>query len=122
MDRTHLDRAVAGAGTALSPGHGLLDPVNLNHKVAGKFFLGVRIGAVNYFGLAVPDPNAGCRRGRLKPHAGTAAGLRERFVEGRVIGPELLVVRLGESRVIVMDKHHVVHFDSYRFLKSTRAR
>src|SRR5271154_6718139 len=85
QDRTHLDCTVAGARTPLSPGHCLLDAGNVNHKVARKLFFGVGIWAVNDVGFAVPYANAGCCRSRLKAHAGMASGLRQRFVEGRVI-------------------------------------
>src|SRR5271168_4736796 len=115
-DRTHLDCAIAGAWTPLRPGHGLFRAVNVNHKVASKLFFGVCIWAVNDFGLAVAHAHAGCRRSWLKPDSGTASGLREGIIEGRVICPELLLVRLAKSSIIVMDEHHIVHTVSYRFL------
>src|SRR5580692_6507914 len=116
MDRTHLNGAVAGAGAALSPSHRIIDTISLNHKIAGQLLFGVCIGAVNDFSLALAYANAGCRRSGLEPHARTTPGLRERFIEGRVVSPQLLLVRLGQSRIIVVDQHHVVHLVSVAFL------
>src|SRR5262245_6454166 len=100
-DRTHLDRAIARAGPPLSPGHGLFDAGNVNHEIASKLFFGVCVWAVNDLGLVAAYANAGCRRSWLKPLSGTASSLDERFVKGRVIGPEA-VVRLGKRGIIVM--------------------
>src|ERR1700754_2273599 len=105
-DRTRLDRAVADAGAPLRPGHCLFNAGNIDDEVAGKLFLGVRIGAVENVGLAVAYANAGCRRSRLEPHPGAAASLRERFIESSIVRPEALV-RLGEGRIVVMDDDYV---------------
>ena len=70
-------------------------------------WLGGGCSPVRTTGDALADGGGGI--GRLEALAGFAAGLGECFIEGGVVGPELLLRRGSEGFLVVMDEHHVAH-------------
>jgi hypothetical protein len=107
--RTDFDRAVLARRAALGPGDGAVEVRCLDEEIAGELLLGVGIGAVEHFGLAVLLPHRRRRRARLQPLAAAQSGLAQRFVESAEIGPEFFLRGRGESGFVVVDQHHVAH-------------